>query len=55
MKNLFRVAVLLSLPLFAISACKKEEAAKPAALGCGDASMGKTASRYGPVYWCSWR
>ena len=30
MKNLFRVAVLLSLPLFAISACKKEEAAKPA-------------------------
>ena len=31
MKNLFRVAVLLTLPLFAISACKKEEAAKPAA------------------------
>ena len=30
MKNLFRIAVLLTLPLFAISACKKEEAAKPA-------------------------
>ena len=29
MKNLFRVAVLLTLPLLAISACKKEEAAKP--------------------------
>jgi hypothetical protein len=32
MKNLFRIAVLLTLPLFAISACKKEEAAKPAAV-----------------------
>lgn len=31
MKNLFRVAVLLTLPLFAVTACKKEEAAKPAA------------------------
>ena len=31
MKNLFRVAILLTLPLFAISACKKEEAAQPAA------------------------
>ena len=30
MKNLFRIAVLLTLPLSAISACKKEEAAKPA-------------------------
>ena len=29
MKNLFRVAVLLTLPLLAISACKKEEATKP--------------------------
>lgn len=31
MKNLFRVAVLLTLPLFAVTACKKEEAAAPAA------------------------
>ena len=31
MKNLFRVAVLITLPLLAISACKKEEAAKPVA------------------------
>lgn len=31
MKNLFRIAILLTLPLFAISACKKEEAAKPVA------------------------
>lgn len=31
MKNLFRVAILLTLPLLAISACKKEEAAKPTA------------------------
>jgi hypothetical protein len=39
MKNLFRVAVLLTLPLFAISACKKEEAAKPAAVVAAPVTM----------------
>ncbi|HWT16093.1 MAG TPA: hypothetical protein VN581_09940 [Patescibacteria group bacterium] len=39
MKNLFRIAVLLTVPLLAISACKKEEAAKPAAAVAAPLSM----------------
>jgi hypothetical protein len=39
MKNLFRIAVLLTLPLLAISACKKEEAAKPAAVAAAPVTM----------------
>lgn len=39
MKNLFRVAVLLSVSMFAISACKKEEqAAKPVAVAAAPLS-----------------
>ena len=39
MKNLFRIAILLTLPLLALSACKKEEAAKPAAAAAPSVTM----------------
>lgn len=39
MKNMFRFALMLVLPMFAISACKKEEAAKPAAVAAAPVTM----------------
>jgi hypothetical protein len=39
MKNMFRIALLLVLPMFAISACKKEEAAKPAVVAAAPVTM----------------
>lgn len=51
MKNLFRVAVLLTLPLLAFSACKKEEAAQPAAAAAAAAPVAMPADPNDTAAW----